>query len=210
MATDQAFTFDQASQRFRSLETGRFVSERSVRDGVDRMADLASQRMGDAAARFRSGELSIGQFQTTMLETIRDSQISAALAAYGGRQNMDASRWGLVGQQIRVQNLYARQMIADVLNGKQPMNGRLDARARMYGQSARTLYENIRRRESARAGLTFEQNHLHAKESCEQCIAMTRQGRVPIGTLIPVGQRTCRASCRCTLSYSRTMSEVAA
>ena len=206
---DQTFTFDRVSQRFRSLETGRWVSEREVRDGVDRVADLASWCMGESAARFRAGEISAAQFQATMMGTIKDSQIAAALAAYGGRGQMDASRWGLVGRQIRTQYLYARQMVADVLDGRQRMNGRLDARARQYGQAARSLYENIRRREAAGAGMTFEANHLHATESCDQCRAMSAMGRVPIGTLVPIGQRTCRQSCRCTLSFHRAMSEAA-
>lgn len=202
-----AFTWDRSSRRFRDLSTGRFVGEREIRDAVDRTADLASRRMGEAAARFRAGTITATEWQAEHLTLVKQSQIAAALAAYGGRDQMTPARWGTVGQQIRVQYQYARLMLADVLDGRQRLNGRLDARARQYGQASRALYENIRRREAASdGGLAFEENHLHASESCDQCRAQSASGRVPIGTLVPIGMRTCRASCRCTLSYHRTMS----
>lgn len=206
---DQSYGYDRASMRFRDLSTGRFVPERTVRDAVDRTADLASRRMGEAAARFRAGEITSAEWLRQHLELVKQSQIAAALAAYGGRANMDAQKWGYVGYRIREQFAYSRKMVADVLDGRQRLNGRLDSRARQYGQAARAAYENHRRRASAESGIAFEQNHLHASESCQSCRDQSARGRVPIGTLIPVGSRTCRASCRCTLTYHRTVSEAA-
>lgn len=208
--TDQAYGWDRNAQRFRDLSSGKFVTERAVRDAVDSVADLASRRLGESAARFRAGQISVVQWQSETFATIKDSQIAAALLAYGGRAQMTPERYGFLGSQVKAQYQYARQMVADVLDGEQRLNGRLDSRARLYGQAARSLYENIRRRESASAGMAFEQNHLHASESCDQCKSMSAARRVPIGSLIPIGQRTCRSSCRCTLSYSRTMSEAEA
>lgn len=203
MAGDH-FGFDRASQRFRDLSSGRFVSERQVRDGVDRVADLASRRLGDLTARFRAGEITALQWQSEMLATVKQAHIASALAAYGGRDAMTPARWGTVGQIVRREYAYARAFAADVLSGRQRQNGRMDARARLYGQSIRGTYENIRRREVASAGLRWERNVRHASESCRQCVGASGQGWVPIGTLPPVGQRTCRGNCRCTLSYAAT------
>lgn len=206
------FGYSRDAQRFRDLSTGRWVSERAVRDAVDRTADLASRRMGELTARFRAGELTAVEWQTGLLETIKSSQVAAALAAYGGRDAMSPSRWGTVGQLIRTEYAYLRQFTADVLEGRQRWNGRMDARARMYGQATRRNYEAIRRRESASAGLQFERNVLHPADHCQQCLNQTALGSVPIGTLIPVGMRACRSGCRCTLSFSRQreMDEAAA
>jgi len=196
------FGYDRNSQRYRDLSTGRFVSERSVRDGVDRVADLTARRLGDLSARFRSGDLTASAWQSEMLAAIKEAHVASALAAYGGRDAMTPERWGFVGYQIRVQYQYARQFAADVMSGRQRQNGRMDARARMYGQAARSTYENIRRRESGTAGLRYERNVLHASESCGGCLNASEQGWVPIGTLPPVGSRTCRGNCRCTLAYA--------
>lgn len=208
---DQSFTFDRASQRYRDLRTGRFLPAREVRDAVDRLADLASRRLGESAARFRAGQITVSQWIAESQQLVKQSQIAAALAAYGGRSNMNAAQWGLVGQQIRVQYAYLRRMADDVLSGRQRLNGRLDARSRQYGQAARVIFEAIRARESGSAGLAWERNVRHASESCAQCRAQSAAGWVPRGTLVPVGSRTCRSSCRCTIerSATRPMSEAA-
>lgn len=199
--SDAPFSFAPLAGRFRDPASGRFVSEARVREAVDAVADLASSRMAALSARWRAGELTTAEWISAQLTEIKAAHIASALAAYGGREQMTPERWGLVGQMIRREYGYARAMADDVLLGRQPMNGRLDARAAMYGQAARTSYENIRRREEAERGQAWEENHLHASESCSQCRAQTALGRVPIGTLVPVGGRTCRARCRCTLSY---------
>jgi hypothetical protein len=201
---DRSYGFDRSSQRFRDLSTGRFVSEREVRDAVDRLADLTSRRMGEAAARYRAGQITSSDWLAEHLALVKQSQIASALAAYGGRANMTPERWGLVGYQIRVQYAFARKMAADVLSGRQRMNGRLDARARQYGQAARVLYENIRAREAATSALAWERNVRHASESCQQCRAQSAAGWVPRGTLVPVGARTCRSSCRCSIERAAT------
>lgn len=201
---DLLYGWSNESQRFRDLRTGRYISERAVRDFVDNIADLASQQLGTLSSQYRAGQITLTVWQAESRAIIKASQIASALAAYGGRGQMTPARWGVVGQQIRTQYAYLTRFADDVLSGRQRQNGRMDARARQYGQASRSLYENIRRRESAAAGLQYERNIRHAVESCGQCVNQSSQGWVPIGTLVPVGQRTCRSSCRCTLAYSRT------
>lgn len=204
-----SYRFDDRSMRFRDGASGRFISERQVRDAVDAVTDLSASRMGTLASDFRAGTIDAGRFLESMMTEIKSVQIASALAAYGGRDQMTQARWGTVGQVVRQQYAYARQMVADVLDGKQRMNGRLDARARQYANSGRSTYENVRRREMAKLGMAFERNVLHADESCAACLQQTGLGAVPIGTLSPIGSRTCRSACKCTIAYSATMSEAA-
>lgn len=201
---DLLYGFSVESQRFRDLRTGRYISERAVRDFVDAIADHASQQLGTLSSQYRAGQITMTVWQAESRAVIKSSQIASALAAYGGRSQMTPSRWGVVGQQIRTQYAYLTRFADDVLSGRQRMNGRMDARARQYGQASRTLYENIRRRTSAEAGFRFERNVLHPADHCNQCLNQTSLGIVPIGTLVPVGRRTCRSQCRCTLAYSRS------
>jgi hypothetical protein len=204
------FRYDDRAGRFRDSSTGRFVSERQVRDAVDATVSLASEHMATLSSDFRAGTINAAQFLDGMLTEIKSVQIASALAAYGGRDQMTQSRWGYVGSVIREQYAYARQMVADVLDGKQRMNGRLDARARQYANSGRTTYENIRRREMALAGMAYELNVQHSDEGCEECVAASDRGWVPIGTLPPVGARICRGACLCTLAFAATRSEAEA
>ena len=82
---DQSFTFSKDAQRYRDVNTGRWIPEREVRDAVDRTADLASRRMGEAAARFRAGEITADTWLAEHMALVKQSQIAAALAAHGGR-----------------------------------------------------------------------------------------------------------------------------
>lgn len=166
--------------------------------------------MADLARQFRAGTIDAGQFLTSFMAEIKSVHVATALAAYGGREQVTQSKWGTVGQLIRQQYAYARQMVADVLEGRQRMNGRLDSRSRMYASSARTTYENIRRREMAALGFSFEVNVQHSQEGCRECVAASDLGPVPVGTLPPIGGRQCRSMCLCTITFSATRSEAEA
>jgi len=195
------FTFTPRTGRFRDVASGRFVPETRVRTAVDATVDLSSERMGELAGRLRSGEITLAQFQAQHQAAIKDVHVANALAAYGGREQMDASKWGVVGQRIRTEYGYARQLVADVLDGKQPLNGRFDQRVKSYAQSGRVTFEAVRGRQRRDAGEREEMNVLHAAESCSSCKSQSARGWVQIGGLVPVGSRACRGNCRCTITY---------
>lgn len=77
------------------------------------------------------------------------------------------------------------------------------ARARLYVQHAARQAANAgRRRVAVLRGATRERNVLHARESCAGCLVETARGWVPLGELVPVGQREpCRQFCRCSIVY---------
>jgi hypothetical protein len=194
-----AFRFSPKTGRYHD-ERGRFVSDARQRAGVDAAASLAADRMGDAASRLRSGAITVEQFQAEMLRSVKDLHASVAMAAYGGRSQMDPSRWGFAGARIRTEYGFVRGMVSDIIDGRQPLTKALDARARSYAQAGRLTYEAIQAREAASRGQTEELNVLHASESCGQCRALEARGWVPRGTLPPVGARSCGRHCRCTVS----------
>lgn len=204
------FTWSAQAGRFREVASGRFVSEATVRAGVDALAALSAARMGSLAQRYRAGELMATAWLSAHLAEVKALHVAATLASYGGREQMTPARWGLVGQQIRLQYSYARQMVADVLEGRQRLNGRLDIRAASYANGGRLTFEAIRRRERGARGVRYERNLLHAAESCSGCLAETARGWVPYGALVPVGRRVpCGVYCKCTVEY-RSEREAAA
>jgi len=205
-----AFAFDTGRGRYRDTATGRLVSEGRVRLAVDAVADLASERMADLTERLLSGEVTLARWQAGMLETIKASHLAAGVAAAGGRAQMTPSQYGFLGSEIRAQYGYLRTFGAQLAAEAVPLDRRLIARAGMYGQHARVTYEAVRRRDQAGRGYRFERNMRHAKESCGQCVTLSARGWVEIGTLPPIGSRTCLARCRCTISYRKAPVEVAA
>jgi hypothetical protein len=199
MAPVPEFTFDPRSGRYREAG-GRFVAESRVRSGVDAAVGLSSDRMATSAAQLRADEITVERFQAEMLRHVKEVHVANALAAHGGRAQMTPSRWGYVGARIRSEYGYVRGMVSDVIDGRQPLNRRLDARARQYAQAGAVTYEAIQAREATSRGQTEERNVLHAAESCSQCRTLAAAGWVALGTLPPVGARICRGQCRCTIA----------
>jgi hypothetical protein len=201
------YRFDGKSQRYRDVESGRYISDEQVRAGVDAMVSLSAGRMADLSRQYRAGTITADRFLAGMMSEIKAAHVAGAIAAYGGREAMTAARWGTVGQQIRVQYSYARAMVGDVLDGRQRLNGRLDSRSSQYAGAARATFEAVRRGQKRQAGYAFERNVTHSQEGCSQCQGLSSRGAVPIGTLPPIGQRTCKNACKCEIVYSRTLSE---
>lgn len=197
-----ALTWNESAGRFVDAR-GRFVSEAAVRSVIDQIADGAAARMAAASERMLAGDLSLAEWQAEMMRTVKLSQLAASTIAHGGASRMDFSRYGAAGREIRNQYDYLRTFAAQVASGEQPLNGSLTARAKQYGQAARVTFEREYGRDQRNRGYQMERNVLHPAEHCAVCVSESARGWVPIGSLIPIGSRTCRANDRCTVAYSK-------
>ncbi len=202
MPSTSPFTWDDRAGRFRDAR-GRFVSETRIRAGVDNVVSLASQNMLQLTRQFRTTDMTIDAWVAGMFQEIKLAHVAAALAAYGGKEQISQQQWGQIGSVIRNQYGFVRKFAHDMLEGRQVLNGRADVRAAQYGNAVRTTYENLRRQAQVNFGYTYERNVLHARESCAECLNATGRGSVPVGTLPAIGTRLCRSACRCTLTYSK-------
>lgn len=198
-----ALSWNEQAGRFTDTG-GRFISDRAVRSVVDHLADGASTRMASAAERMLAAEISLAEFQSEAMRTIKLSQLAASTIAHGGQARMGFSEYGAAGRAIRDQYAYLRSWAQGMADGSIPLNdGAIVARARQYGQQARVAFEREYGRGQMARGYTSCRNVLHAGESCSQCRAETARGWVSIGTLVPVGSRICRANCKCTVTYRK-------
>lgn len=205
-----AYTWNDGAGRFVN-ERGQFVRESTVRAVVDQVADHASARLAAASERLLAGEISLGAWQLEAMQITKTAMVSGGVLAKGGAAQMSSADYGRIGRMVRDQYAYLRSFAEQIQSGAQPLDGTLRARAEMYGQQSRVAYETIRGRDQAARGYRSVKNVLHAQESCSGCRAQSRRGWVQIGTLVPVGQRTCLSRCKCTVSYRREAAdEVAA
>lgn len=191
--------FDPRSGRYRNRATGRFVPEADIRAVVDAVADGTSNLMSGLGERLRSGTLSLADFESEMMRLIRLSHVGTGVMASGGRDQMSPARWGRIGRVIRDEYARLRDFAGQIQDGTQPLDGRLDARARLYGQQARVQFETTRAAEDQNRGFTEERSVLGQAHHCRLCITEAGKGWQPIGTLIPIGSRTCLSNDRCTM-----------
>lgn len=187
--------------RYYDNQTKRLVSWLDVRRDIDTYIANSNKAIDALATQLRNRQISLAEWQTAMREEIKAMHLNTSMAAHGGRAQMTQADWGRAGQQIRTQYEYLDKFAKDIASGKQPLDGRLNTRAQMYGEAARGTHEQEKRRMADNGGLTEERRLLHAKESCVDCLTYAGYGWQPIGTLPRIGDSRCRTNCRCTFTY---------
>jgi hypothetical protein len=178
------YRWDSVSRRFRAPD-GRYVSAATVRGQLDAVLDGISAEMRGLSAQLRAGEISLSQWQTGMMGKIKEAHLTAAVAERGGWAQMTQADFGRVGRAIRDEYGYLRNFAADIASGKVPLDGRLDARAALYGQAGRSTYHRLERQDEMIRGMTQERRVLGMADHCEDCIDYAGRGWQPIGTLPP-------------------------
>jgi hypothetical protein len=140
-----------------------------------------------------------------MERRIAERHIAAAAAAAGGLDNITEADRLLVRQRILEQFEFLDRFAAQISRGELS-DAQIAARIKLYDEAARGTFSEINQQVHLRAGFTYEQNFLGVgvANHCRECPAQSALGRVPIGSLIPIGQRTCLGNCRCRLRYYRS------
>lgn len=203
MARRPSFRFDDVVGRFRG-RSGRFLASSTIRGYLDRALDNHARAIVDLTEQLRSRSLTLGQWERAMRVELKHIHVYSATLAKGGRMQLSQADFGRIGRELRDQYEFLKGFADEIESGKQPVDGRLGARAKLYAQSGRSTFHSVERAEMERRGWDLEENVLAASEHCGGCLAETARGRVPIGTLTPIGQRTCRTNDRCRIRYSNS------
>jgi hypothetical protein len=159
--------------------------------------------LDELAEQLKSGAITVPQWESSMRDFLRTEYEAALILAKGGRDNVTFSDWGYEGSLLKKQYAYLSNFAKEIsANPAAWMNGRLNARMNMYGESAYSALEDFRAREAAAQGCDEEENELGgADNNCDGCLEENGKGRVPIGALVPVGARDCISNCRCTIKF---------
>lgn len=192
--------------RYRDAGSGRYISARVVRADLDRFVDRAGRESARALTeQLRDGRIALPEWQTAMARAVKNVNYAAVAAASGGVENMTAVERGRAGAIIREQYKYLRGFAADIESGKQRLDGRAMRRAEMYMQVSRESYYIQKRAEISENNPSAQlmvRSIRFEGDSCNDCIELDRKW-LPMGSseYIPIGQRQCLTSCRCSESY---------
>jgi hypothetical protein len=195
------YGYDPRSRKYRDRATGRFVSPKEVRRAVDIMIDIETVKARQLAQNLRDGKLSLVEWQIGMASQLKALHVAMGLSANGGLQNTSAASLGYIASLMKTQYQYLRMFVQEVKSGKQPLNGTLVQRAALYTQAARTTYEQVVQRAARNGGSTEELSVLGLADHCRECVQEAAKKWSPIGSLIPIGQRLCKANCHCRKEY---------
>lgn len=208
------FTFDVRAGRYRNAQ-GRFVAHRQVRRTVDRVIEKSADHVAALAESLRTRRITLGTWEQAMRHELRALHLATVTAAKGGFAQMTFSDFGRAGQILRTQYRFLARFADDVQSGRVLLDGAFASRAALYPEAARASYQATLSREMARRGFNEEHNILDREaKHCigpGSCPEQSARGWVPVGTLIPVGQRLCTVRDRCQLIYRNSQTgEVAA
>ncbi len=198
------YTYNPKLLRYTNRRNGRIVSAQEVRNAVDTVIDAEAIRLQNVAQLLVEGKINLPEWQIQTTALLKNLHVAMGLAACGGVNAISASDMGYIASQIKEQYKYLRDFAKQIKNETQKLDKSLVARAGSYAQAARATYENTLQRRAKAAGLSQEKSVLDsAAEHCSPCVDEAGKGWVAVGSLIPIGQRSCRSQCRCHMTYRK-------
>ena len=183
------------------------LSPRQVRTTLDKFIDSTTWDMSALAESYRTGGLTLAEWQAQMLARVKSTHYGAASLQRGGYANMRPADMAEVERIILHEYRYLSRFGRDVKKGL-PLDGRFVRRAEMYGKAGRGTFYEFMSADMSRAGYTEEANVIRPGDNCGGCIEQTARGWVALGQLVPIGNRTCLSNCRCALQYRNVLGDV--
>jgi hypothetical protein len=193
------YAYDLRSRRYRNLANGQYVTASEVRQAVDTVIDVQTAKVRDLSQRLIDGQINLAEWQTQTVGLLKPLYVAVGMVAGGGVNNMSQADYGFLGSLIKKQYTYLAKFAQDIASGKQKLDGSLLARAALYAQAARSIFETVLDHIAREAGAMQERSILGISDHCRECVQEAAKGWQPIGTLIPIGERLCRANCRCSM-----------
>jgi hypothetical protein len=169
----------------------------------------AERRMGRETRRWveqyadkeRIANSDLAGWSAQMRRHIAAANMAAGNALLPGKPT--ASDKARLDAKVRSQNGYLDGFVRAVRRGDTNVGPAMTARARLYGASVWCVGQQLRRDALEETGYDEEKNVLGKAEHCHDCIDQTEQGWQPIGTLKPIGDRSCKSRCACHFIYRR-------
>lgn len=205
------FSWSENSGRYRSAETGRYVTFEEVRKAIEVVGRRAQGSIQAMSESLRAGNLSLADWQSGMAREIKLLHLSNAAAARGGWAQMTKSDFGAVGAQLKKQYQYLNRFAAQIQSGQQALDGRLIVRANLYAQAGRGTFEDMRRRTAEQLNdMDQERRILGVADHCQDCLDEAARGWQAIGTLRRIGDSVCKTNCHCHFVYRQSLAQTTA
>ncbi|MCP5101011.1 MAG: hypothetical protein GY943_36130 [Chloroflexi bacterium] len=196
------YVWDNNAGRYRSRETGRFVSESAIRSDLDRFNEtIIRENLSSVTDKLLNGNITLEQWQRRLANELKDAWRLNQMIGRGGKSQMTQADYGRLGGRLRFEydrlNRLAIEIKAGMLTEAQ-----IRARVGLYANAPRVgFYDGLTAAQQA-AGLVEERRVLNPAEHCSDCIGYADQGWQPIGTLPMPGEKSqCMRNCKCTMEY---------
>lgn len=207
---ESSWRYDPVTGRYRG-SNGRFLSQSAVEALVDGRINKLGTLLRRLTNMLSNGDITLVQWQESVREALKLAHVQAAIIGNGGRDNMQASDWGRIGQRLRAEYRYLEGFARDLLAGSISTPMAL-ARIGMYSQAVRGSYWEGTTIRQEKQGYSLMRRILDPQaKHCDDCLRYAGRGVVPIGSLPMPGQRcACMSNCKCSVKYMRQQAPVVA
>jgi hypothetical protein len=195
------YLWNERAAQYINRATGRFVSRQVIRDQLDKVIDASSQVMRALSQQLRDGDISLAEWQGSMMQQIKTTHLAGGAMQRGGWQQMSQADFGRVGRIVRDEYGFLRDFANEIASGRQKLDGTLVRRSALYGQQGRPTYLAFWDNEATKRGFDEERSILQPAEHCTECVSEDAKDFQPIGDMIPIGRRICRSNDRCLKEY---------
>lgn len=207
-----SYSYDSKSQRYRNLETGRFIPKTQVDALIRKRINQIESDVLTVGNLLQSDRISLETWQRTTALTIRELHLQTYMLARGGKAQMTSEDYLTVARELKKQYRYLRTFAEDVNNGysidkngnQVPLTvGRFEARLRLYAKSGRAAAILAEEQMQRKANKVAMSRHLGATDKhCGSCLSYASAGIQPIGVLpMPCQQCECGNNCLCSVKW---------
>ena len=174
---------------------------RLVADSQALMRELATDPT--VPAQFASPFETVSRWREGVAKTLRQFYLAGVLAL-GGPTDPTPAVWEALRDANQEQVAYLDGYAGDILSGKQPRDATLPARSGLYGASIWNVSQNVTVATAQADGMTrYRSVHVGSDRPCALCRTENAKGFQPIGTLIPIGNRKCKANDHCHWEFRK-------
>jgi hypothetical protein len=138
-----AWVYEKASNRYKSTDTGRYLSQEAAKGLRDRWAVAQREKATGLASRLASGDLTLKGWEQQARALTKETHLAQALLGRGGRNMMTAADWGRVGNTLRAQYGFLREFANEIAGGTLT-EAQIAGRLGMYTDASRQSYEKAR------------------------------------------------------------------
>lgn len=134
------FTYDERSFRYRDSQTGRFISESTIKTLAGQYENARQEVGRELASQLVNKQVSLSEWVTSMRSELRNTYSAEYMLGRGGRNAMTSADWGNVGNMLKKQYGFLNEFANEIAAGKLT-EAQIAARAQMYFNSATQAYE---------------------------------------------------------------------
>ena len=195
--------FDKKAGQYRG-EDGKFVPRITIENLITNEIVRNQRRSQALTTKLIEGDLDLDVWQQSIMQTIKESHLRLGILGSGGINNMDASKYGAIGNQIKEQYQYLAKF-ARSIEDSELSEAQIRMRLDQYMQSSKVTFYKLELKTRLNDGFQRGKRLLDRQSKhCPACITHERLDWVSLSEIVAPGTSCqCRSNCRCKLKYSR-------